>query len=132
MKYVKSRKLLLFNHKRGDFWFPNFGFKRSLFSNLWTKSLHTRKIEVRQPSTIAANLLIMSQFELAFSYAATSFKVVEMQSLVWILPYLLFFQAESRFEGKSQKLSSLPACPFPYMVENSSTELTGLITNSAV
>ena len=25
-----SEKLLLFNHKRADFWLPNFGFKRSL------------------------------------------------------------------------------------------------------
>ena len=29
-----SEKLWLFNHKRADFWLPNFGFKRSLFSFL--------------------------------------------------------------------------------------------------
>ena len=29
-----SEKLWLFNHKRADFWFPNFGFKRSLLSFL--------------------------------------------------------------------------------------------------
>ena len=27
-----SEKLWLFNHKRADFWLPNFGFKRSLLS----------------------------------------------------------------------------------------------------
>ena len=27
-----SEKLRLFNHKRADFWLPNFGFKRSLLS----------------------------------------------------------------------------------------------------
>ena len=27
-----SEKLWLFNHKRADFWLPNFGFKRSGFS----------------------------------------------------------------------------------------------------
>ena len=29
-----SEKLWLFNHKRADFWLPNFGFKRSLLSLL--------------------------------------------------------------------------------------------------
>ena len=29
-----SEKLWLFNHKRADFWFPNFGFERSLLSLL--------------------------------------------------------------------------------------------------
>ena len=29
-----SEKLWLFNHKRADFWLPNFGFKRSLISLL--------------------------------------------------------------------------------------------------
>ena len=32
-----SEKLWLFNHKRADFWLPNFGFKRSLFSLLNSK-----------------------------------------------------------------------------------------------
>ena len=34
LKYVKSQKLWLFNHKRADFWLPNFGFNRSLLSLL--------------------------------------------------------------------------------------------------
>ena len=34
LKYVKSQKLWLFNHKRANFWLPNFGFKRSLLSLL--------------------------------------------------------------------------------------------------
>ena len=29
-----SEELWLFNHKRADFWLPNFGFKRSLLSLL--------------------------------------------------------------------------------------------------
>ena len=33
LKYV-SEKLWLFNHKRADFWLPNFGFERSLLSLL--------------------------------------------------------------------------------------------------
>ena len=32
--YKVSKKLWLFNHKRADFWLPNFGFKRSLLSLL--------------------------------------------------------------------------------------------------
>ena len=32
-----SEKLWLFNHKRADFWLPNFGFKRSLLSLLSSK-----------------------------------------------------------------------------------------------
>ena len=32
-----SEKLWLFNHKRADFWPPNFGFKRSLLSLLKSK-----------------------------------------------------------------------------------------------
>ena len=32
-----SEKLWLFNHKRADFWLPNFGFKRSLLSLLKRK-----------------------------------------------------------------------------------------------
>ena len=43
LKYVKSffKKLWLFNHKRADFWLPNFGFKRSLLSLLkpWSNEL---------------------------------------------------------------------------------------------
>ena len=35
LKYVKSqRNYGFFNHKRADFWLPNFGFKRSLLSLL--------------------------------------------------------------------------------------------------
>ena len=37
-KYVLE-KLWLFNHKRADFWLPNFGFKRSLLSLLKTQLL---------------------------------------------------------------------------------------------
>ena len=32
--YQVPEKLWLFNHKRADFWLPNFGFKRSLLSLL--------------------------------------------------------------------------------------------------
>ena len=34
LKYVKSQRSYLFNHKRADFWLQNFGFKRSLLSLL--------------------------------------------------------------------------------------------------
>ena len=34
-----SEKLWLFNHKRADFWLPNFGFKRSLLSLLKSSSV---------------------------------------------------------------------------------------------
>ena len=35
LKYVKSQRSYgFFNHKRADFWLPNFGFKRSLLSLL--------------------------------------------------------------------------------------------------
>ena len=33
-RHQVSEKLWLFNHKRADFWLPNFGFKRSLLSLL--------------------------------------------------------------------------------------------------
>ena len=36
--YQVSEKLWLFNHKRADFWLPNFGFERSLLSLLEEKS----------------------------------------------------------------------------------------------
>ena len=35
-----SEKLWLFNHKRADFWLPNLGFKRSLFSLLKQNTFH--------------------------------------------------------------------------------------------
>ena len=34
LKYVKSQRSYGCNHKRADFWLPNFGFKRSLLSLL--------------------------------------------------------------------------------------------------
>ena len=34
-----SEKLWLFNHRRADFWLPNFGFKRSLLSLLKYKDM---------------------------------------------------------------------------------------------
>ena len=40
-----SEKLWLFNHKRADFWLPNFGFKRSLLSLLKFVS-HKSKVEI--------------------------------------------------------------------------------------
>ena len=36
-----SEKLWLFNHKRADFWLPNFGFKRSLLNLLNLLQLET-------------------------------------------------------------------------------------------
>ena len=38
-----SEKPWLFNHKRADFWLPNFGFKRSLLSLLKVQSVITMK-----------------------------------------------------------------------------------------
>ena len=41
-----SEKLWLFNHKRADFWLPNFAFKRSLLSLL--NIMPINKIEYKQ------------------------------------------------------------------------------------
>ena len=46
-------KLWLFNHKRSDFWFPNFGFKRLLPSLLNFSSAQCNKcflLDIVQPS----------------------------------------------------------------------------------
>ena len=46
-----SEKLWLFNHKRADFWLPNFGFKRSLLTFLnigHSKSVMTINLQNEQ------------------------------------------------------------------------------------
>ena len=42
---LSLREVMLFNHKRDDFWLPNFGFKRSLLSLLKSAAVSLRIYE---------------------------------------------------------------------------------------
>ena len=45
---LSLREVMLFNHKRADFWLPNFGFKRSLLSLLKKNFYHHFQLFVAQ------------------------------------------------------------------------------------
>ena len=50
-----SEKLWFFNHKRADFWLPNFGFKTSSLLSLLKVSSQSRKFEFNVFSIIHLN-----------------------------------------------------------------------------
>ena len=58
-----SEKLWLFNHKRADFWLPNFGFKRSLHS-----LLNSFIVLLDRPFSISPWLTMLLRFNVHLLY----------------------------------------------------------------